>query len=427
MTQGSAALWLRTVRVALLVALGTCGMVTAFATMAPSGDPEVILSRTTRVEPLEIAIREALLPAPQRYVREEEFRRGDTLAGFLARLSIAEPDLSGLLAVAALRGLRPGTDVLAEVSPDGRVFELSFLGAQDRQLTLHRAPEGFEVKEGPGALQVLHVMRTGIVRSSLFAATDAADVPDNVAIQLAEIFSTDVDFHRDLRRGDRFTIVYEMLMLSGRPVRTGRVLAAEFVNQGKPHRAIYFTGSDGKGAYYTPSGKSLRKAFLRSPLEFSRISSGFGLRMHPFLNSWRAHKGVDYAAPAGTRVRAVSDGFVEFAGRQGGYGNMLVLRHAGSYTTAYAHLSSITRGLTRGMRVAQGETIGYVGQTGWATGPHLHYEFRVAGEPRNPLAVALPVATPIPQQSFTSYLEFAAPLLARLDLLAETNLAALYE
>ena len=427
MPQASAPLWLRFARVAALVALAACGMVTAFATMAPSGDPEVILSRTTRIEPLEIALRDALVPAPERYVREEQFRRGDTLAGFLGRLAIVEPDLSALSRVAALRDLRPGTNVLAELDADGRVFELGFLGAQDRQLTVRRDAAGFEVREEAGALHAHPVMKTGIVRSSLFAATDAADVPDKVAIQLAEIFSTDIDFHRDLRRGDRFTIVYEMLMLDGRAVRTGQVLAAEFVNQGKRHRAIYFVGAGGKGAYYTPSGKSLRKAFLRSPLEFSRISSGFGLRMHPFRNAWRAHKGIDYAAPTGTRVRAIADGTVELAGRQGGYGNMLVLRHSSSYSTAYAHLSLIARGLRRGMHIAQGDTIGYVGQTGWATGPHLHYEFRVDGQARNPLSVALPAAAPIPQQSLGAYLEFTAPLLARLDLLAETDLAALYE
>jgi murein DD-endopeptidase MepM/ murein hydrolase activator NlpD len=427
MTQEGAALWPRAARVALLVVFAACGMVTAFATIAPSGDPEVILSRTTRVEPLEITAREALPPAPERYVYEDRFRRGDTLAGFLGRLAIADPDLSALLRVAALRSLRPGTSVRAAVGEDGRLFELGFLAAQDRPLTVLGRDAAYEVREGTTPLQTRTVMKTGVIRSSLFGATDAADVPDAIAIQLAEIFSTDIDFHRDLRKGDRFTIVYEMLTLAGRPVRSGRITAAEFVNQGKRYRAIHYAGADGKGSYYAPDGKSLRKAFLRSPLEFSRISSGFGLRVHPFLNAWRAHRGVDYAAPAGTRVRAVSDGVVEFAGRQGGYGNMVVLRHSGSTSTAYAHLSSLARGLRRGTRVTQGETIGHVGQTGWATGPHLHYEFRVSGQARNPLAVALPAAAPIPASGLAAYLELASPLLARLDLLAQTDLAALYE
>ena len=187
-------------------------------------------------------------------------------------------------------------------------------------------------------------MKSGEIRSSLFAATDAAGIPDSVAIQLADIFGGDIDFHRDLRRGDRFSVVYEMLTIDGRPLRAGRVLAAEFVNSRKTLRAVWFA-TPTAGGYYAPDGKNLRKAFLRSPLEFSRVSSGFGMRLHPILQQWRAHKGVDYAAPAGTRVRAVGDGVVEFAGRQGGYGNVVIVRHDGGITTAYAHLNGLRRGI----------------------------------------------------------------------------------
>src|SRR5438046_2299337 len=203
-------------------------------------------------------------------------------------------------------------------------------------------------------------------------------------------------------------------------VRAGRVLAAEFVNQGRNYRAVHFGGG-----YYAPDGKNLRKAFLRSPLEFSRVSSGFGMRMHPFAQSWRAHQGIDYAAPVGTRVRAVGDGVVEFAGVKGGYGNVVFLRHRAQYATPYAHLSRIAAGVHRGAQLAQNDTIGFVGQTGWATGPHLHYEFRIAGQARNPFSIAMPAGLPLPAQDLAGFQYYASPLMARLDLLAESNLAQL--
>jgi murein DD-endopeptidase MepM/ murein hydrolase activator NlpD len=259
-----------------------------------------------------------------------------------------------------------------------------------------------------------------VIRSSLFGASDAADIPDGVAMQLADVFGGDVDFHRDLRKGDRFSVVYEMHYLGGRAVRGGRVLAAEFVNQGKAFRAVHYGSS-----YYTPEGKSMRKTFLRAPLEFSRVTSGFGMRRHPIAKAWMQHKGTDYAAATGTRVRAVGDGVVEFVGVKGGYGKVIVLRHHGQYSTLYAHLSRFPAGLHRGQRVAQNDTIGFVGQTGWATGPHLHYEFIVAGQPRNPRSVALPSASPVPQQQIPDFLAHAAPLTARLDLAAHGELARL--
>jgi murein DD-endopeptidase MepM/ murein hydrolase activator NlpD len=201
-------------------------------------------------------------------------------------------------------------------------------------------------------------------------------------------------------------------------VRGGRVLAAEFTNNGKTFRAVHF----GNG-YYTPEGKNLRKAFMRSPLEFSRVSSGFGMRRHPIARAWRQHKGIDYAAPVGTRVRAVGDGIVETAGWKGGYGNVVVLRHHGQYTTVYAHLSRIH--VRRGQRVAQNDTIGAVGQTGWATGPHLHYEFKVAGQARNPFSIAMPSAAPVAEKDLPDFRNQSATLVARLDLIANRELAQL--
>ena len=409
-------------RATAVALLALSGMVAAFAVIRDAPDAILLLPKTALPEPLEIAYGEVVLPAPASFVREERFQRGDTVADLLARLGVIQHDAQRLLRV---RALRPGLTVNAEVGADGRLIALRFLAGKDTLVTVQREAGEFKASEEHAPLDARAVLKSGAIRTSLFAAADAVGLPDSVAIQMADVFGGDIDFHRDLRKGDRFAVVYEMNFLDGRAVHSGRVLAAEFVNQGKSFRAVYFTGADGKGGYYAPDGKNLRKAFLRSPLEFSRVSSGFGLRMHPFLQTWRAHQGVDYAAPAGTRVRAVSNGVVEFAGRQGGYGNLVILRHPGQYTTAYAHLSGFARGLRKGRRVAQGDPVGFVGRTGWATGPHLHYEFRVAGKARNPLAVVLPAAQPVAAREMETFSRHARPLVAQLDLLAAGGLALL--
>ena len=217
-----------------------------------------------------------------------------------------------------------------------------------------------------------------------------------------------------------------MTYSNGEPVRTGRIQAAEFINQGKSYRAMYFQTDSNHGGYYTPDGKSVRKAFLRSPLEFSRISSGFSLsRLHPVLGTWRAHKGVDYAAPTGTKVKVTADGTVSFVGKQGGYGNVVMVSHQGRYTTVYGHLSRFANGIHRGQQVGQGDIIGYVGMTGLASGPHLHYEFKINGQQRDPLRVALPDATPISTLQKTAFQEATSNLLGQLALLSNVNLAKL--
>ena len=365
--------------------------------------------------------------APQTFWHEERFERGDTLGAILGRLGVDDADVQALLrspAARPFRFLRPGITVQARVTDAGSLQSLWFLSGRDTLVSIDRLADTFTASERSAPLTRQVLMKSGEIRSSLFAATDAAGLSDSIATQLADIFAGDVDFHRDLRRGDRFTVVYEMFFHNGRAVKSGRVLGAEFVNGKRAFRAVYFEGAEGKG-YYTPEGKNLRKAFLRSPLEFSRVSSGFGMRQHPIMQSWRAHKGVDYAAPSGTRVRATSDAVVDFAGRQGGYGNMLVLRHHGGITTVYAHLQGFAPGVKKGARVSQGEVVGYVGQTGWATGPHLHYEFRVNNEHRNPLTIAFPAAQPVPAAELAAFRGATGPLAARLDMLRETNLALL--
>lgn len=403
-------------RTAAIAILAASGVVAAFATIAPTEQIELKLAGPAQVEAL--TLRKDPLPAPVSYIREERFQRGDTIAAFLSRLGIAESQISRLSRLRMLQSLRPGYTVSAEVSAEGMPKALAFLTGRDTLVQISPDGESYRVSENRAALETHVVMKSGLIRSSLFAAADAAGVPDSIAMQLADVFGGDVDFHRDLRSGDRFAVVYEVHTLVGRPVRAGRVLAAEFVNQKKTYRAVHFNTG-----YYTPDGKNMRKAFLRSPLEFSRVTSGFGMRMHPFARSWRAHKGIDYAAPIGTRVRAVGDGVVEFAGAKGGYGNVVILRHHGQYATVYAHLKRVA--VRRGAKVAQNDTIGSVGQTGWATGPHLHYEFRIAGEARNPLSIAMPAALPLPAQALPAFRSHAGPLVARLDLLASSNLASL--
>jgi murein DD-endopeptidase MepM/ murein hydrolase activator NlpD len=403
-------------RAAAIALLALSGVVAAFATIAPRADQSAAPPARLLVEPLELDAHE--IAAPAYYIREEQLQRGDTLAGFLGRLGIEHAEAARLARTRALQALRPGSHVHAQVAADGKPKLLSFLTGRDTLVTITPEADGYRAAEEQAALETRVVMKASVIRSSLFAASDAAGIPDGIAMQLADVFAGDIDFHRDLRKGDRFSVVYELHHLAGRPVRAGRLLAAEFVNQGKALRAVHYASS-----YYTPAGKNLRKAFLRSPLEFSRVSSGFGMRMHPIQSAWRKHQGIDYAAPSGTRVRAVGDALVEFAGIKGGYGNVVILRHNGQYATVYAHLSRIA--VRRGARVAQNDTIGFVGQTGWATGPHLHYEFRVAGQPRNPLSIAMPAAQPVPAQQLGAFLAQAEPLVARLELLVDTSLASL--
>jgi murein DD-endopeptidase MepM/ murein hydrolase activator NlpD len=231
---------------------------------------------------------------------------------------------------------------------------------------------------------------SGSIRSSLFAATDAANIPDPIAVQMAEIFSTDIDFHRELRKGDAFSVVYEIPTADGEPISwnqgTGRVLSAEFINKGRSYSAVWFQEGSAKGAYFDLNGQSKQRSFLASPMEFSRVTSGFAMRLHPILNTWRQHKGVDYGAPTGTTVRTVADGVVDFAGSQNGYGNVVSIKHASDKSTLYAHLSRID--VKVGQKVGQGDTIGAVGATGWATGPHLHFELKVKDEHVDPMILA---------------------------------------
>jgi murein DD-endopeptidase MepM/ murein hydrolase activator NlpD len=365
----------------------------------------------------------ALIPLPrdEGYWREERIQRGDTIGSVLARLSVADHAAQNFLRTdpraRTLYQLKPGKSVRVKTDEDGRLLALSYLAQGGDLLTVRRGSDDFVASSGAPQAAVRLELRAGEIRSSLFAAADAVGLPDAITSQFAEIFSGDVDFLHDIRRGDRFSVVYEIREVEGHPAGAGKVVAAEFVGKGTAYRAFLWRGADGSEGYYAEDGKTLRKAFLRSPLEFTRITSGFSLaRFHPFMQTWRAHRGVDFAAPSGTPVRAAGDGKVASVGRQNGYGNVVTLQHAGAFSTVYAHLSRFAAGIKPGAHVAQGELIGYVGQTGWATGPHLHYEFRINNEQRDPLTIALPSAQPIPAADRPAFVERIAPLAAQLTL-----------
>ena len=333
---------------------------------------------------------------PLQLFRSDVTRSNDTADSLLSRLGIDDPEAAAYLRNARkahqqLIG-RAGRLVSIEGDAQHRLTRLTarWVGDDSEQFTrwtLERTASGFVDRFETAPLNASIRMGNGTIQSSLFAATDEADIPDSVASQLADIFAGDIDFHRALRKGDRFAVVYESLEADGEVLRTGRVLSAEFVNNGKTHQAFWFKEANAKsGGYFNADGVSLRRAYLASPLAFSRMTSGFKMRFHPILQTWRAHLGVDYAAPTGTPVRSVGQGIVDVAGNQGGFGNVVMVKHASGQTTVYAHLSRIN--VKRGQSVAQGQTIGLVGATGWATGPHLHFEFRVNGQHKDPLTMA---------------------------------------
>ncbi len=421
----------RSIRKRLLLALATLpffGVVAAFG-IAPDTATENI-PRETVVEKLALPESKPTDSGTFDFWREERIGRGDTLPGLLSRMGVDADDAREFLTAAreakSLARLASGRTVLARVTSGGQLLLFRYLASDETLVTVTRVGGTFKAQQQQVALEPRMIMRSGKIQGSLFGATDAADVPDRVASEMAETFSGDIDFHKDLRRGDHFSVVYEAMYYQGQLIKTGRLLAAEFINQDKVHRAVYFKDAQGRDGYYTPDGQSMKRAFLKSPMPFTRISSGFSnARYHPVLKEWRAHRGIDYAAPAGTPVRAIADSVVNFVGTQGGYGNLVLLNHQGQYSTAYGHLSRFAKGIKRGGRISQGQVIGYVGSTGLATGPHLHYEFRVNGVQQNPLALKLPTSYPLDPRAKSQFVAKSQPLAMRLDLLRSTNLASL--
>ena len=413
-----------------LVALSSLplfGVVAAFG-LAPDTNTNSITPQTV-IEGIALPVSYAG-SGDMTFERESTIQSGDTLSSALARLQLDDLEIQRLVADKALRGLaaeiRAGKRIQATTTQDGQLVSLRFERRGAPSMTVTREGEGYVATEAGDALETRVVMRSGRILLSLYGATDAAGIPDRIADQMAETFSTSLDFRDDLRRGDSFSVIYTVNYRNGEPVSPGKLLAAEFVNAGKPYRAVLFQDPFGREDYYTPEGESLKKGFLRSPLEFSRVTSSFSnSRKHPVYGFHRAHTGVDFGAPTGTRVKATGDATVVFAGRRGGYGNLVVLRHPNGFETYYAHLSAFATGIRTGRSVAQGQFIAYVGSTGASTGPHLHYEVRIAGRPQNPMTVKLPGSPPLADAQRARFLQQTAGWSEKLGLLRGTNLAAL--
>ncbi|MEA3132861.1 MAG: hypothetical protein QOG17_707, partial [Gammaproteobacteria bacterium] len=363
------------------------------------------------------------LPAQQAGVAstiEVVVGRNDTMDAIFRRMALDKSDLAAIRNLPGIRQsldfLKPGDAIKVTHLNGGEIKELSRKVSETQTLEVVREDTGFAAKIISNPVETRIRTAAASIDSSLFQAAEAADISDAVALKLANVFAWDIDFVLDIREGDRFTAVYEQVYQDGKYLRDGDVLAAEFVNDGKVYRAVRFIADDGSIGYYSPDGKPMRKAFLRAPVDFTRVSSVFNpSRRHPILNTIRGHMGTDYAAPTGTPIHAAGDGRISFEGTRGGYGKAIVLAHSNSVSTLYGHMSRFARKIHVGSHVNQGDVIGYVGMTGLATGPHLHYEYLMNGVHMNPQTVRLPGAEPLRTASLSKFHSAAAPLLSSLS------------
>ncbi len=408
---------------ALALGITTLGVFTG-AQSQPAAPP--LAERTVPLPlPSEPRIRDwmtagELEPAQYRE-RTLEVKAGESIASVFRRERLNRTDLHFITALGGaaseLQRVRPGDQLTVHDDGAGNVLYLTRDLSDDRILHIRRGENGFEkeIEDLPLQRRIRHA--EGEINRSLYQDAREAGLSTGLIMDLSHIFQWDIDFVLDIRRGDEFRVIYEALYRDGEEIGNGRILAAEIVNRGERIRALRYTDPEGNSDYYAPSGESMRQAFLRAPLEYMRISSHFNPnRRHPKLNRMRAHRGVDYAAPEGTPVRAAGDGRVTYRGRRGGYGNTVQIKHGDRYSTLYAHLSRFEPSVQSGSRVEQGDVIGYVGQTGLATGPHLHYEFLVDGVHRDPVNVELPSADPVPEKYHDHFRETVSPLIAELDL-----------
>lgn len=412
-----------------LCSLTLFGAVAAFA-ITPGPSTQDIAIKTV-VEDVNLPLAKSASNESDIFWQTDQIRSDDTLSSLLLRLNVHDDKAIDFLRTSITAQpfsgqFRTRHTITTKTDANGKLLHLEYELSDNEYLVLDPIGDDFKVATEAFTLEKNQVLKSATITSSLFAATDDANIPDSIAIQLAEIFSDDIDFHEDLRSGDHFNVVYETFYNHGELVKTGNVVAAEFVNKGKSYKAVGFANAEGKFAYYTPEGKSLHTSFLRAPLEFTRISSGFTTgRFHPILQRMRAHQGVDMAAPTGTRIKAASNGVIDFIGVKGGYGNVIVLKHANNISTVYGHMSRFGEGMHRGSKVEQGDVIGYVGMTGLATGPHLHYEFLINGVHRDPLTVALPQNNVIDSRYKAAFEASSKSLSNQLGLLGNTNIAAL--
>jgi murein DD-endopeptidase MepM/ murein hydrolase activator NlpD len=426
--------------IAALLALA-CGSAATALSLAPAGRTTtntILVQPSSKIEASEITdftpvtetLDSASLTMPSRFMQSERIRRGETLASLLSRLGANDQEFTAFVkkdAVAKrIMQLQTGRMVQAEIDEQGRVLKFNYRLAPTQakpgaltvvatKVAVVRTDSKLVASQTTINIEKRIETRSAEIQSTFFAATDAAGIPDSIVVRLADILGTEVDFQRDIRKGDKLRVVYEALTEEGgldAPI-AGRILAVEVTTRGKRHEAVWF---DKSKEYFNFGGKSLNKAFLRNPLEFTRVSSGFTeSRLHPVFKDWRAHKGVDFSAPLGTKVKSSSSGVIDFVGRQNGYGNVVIVKHQNKITTLYAHLNSFETGLKVGQKVLQGDVLGEVGRTGWATGPHLHYEFRIDGAPTDPLSSDLPIASSLSPSERKQLSELTESMRGQLD------------
>lgn len=368
----------------------------------------------------------------EHFVHEERIRAGDTLATLLTRLGVEDDAAENFIkkdkVAKGVMQLKTGKRVQAQTDDEGNLQWLRAVVVDGKDIPvknikISRKDDRFIAEEEPAKLERRVEMHARTITSTLFAATDSNEdgtkLPDTIVKQIVEMFSTSIDFRGDLKRGDHFNVVYETFWQDGEFVRAGRILAGEFTNRGTTYQSVWFEDPQTHqgGGYYSFDGKALKKAFLKSPVEFTRISSGFSMRVHPVSGEWKAHKGIDFPAPTGTPIRASGDGVVDFAGTQNGYGNFVTIKHWNNYSTAYAHMSRFAPGIKKGSKVSQGDVIGYVGTTGWSTGAHLHYEFRVGGEAKDPSKMNVTAQAPLTAAELARFKVYASDMSHRFALL----------
>jgi murein DD-endopeptidase MepM/ murein hydrolase activator NlpD len=425
--------------IAALLALA-CGSAATALSLAPAGHTTtntVVVQPSSTIEasePIALAATtdnaDQALSMPSRFIQTERIRRGETLASLLSRLGANDQEFMAFVkkdsVAKRIMQLQTGRMVQAEIDEQGRVLKFNYRLAPTQakpgaltivatKIAVVRNDQKLVATQTNINIEKRIETRSAEVQTTFFAATDAAGIPDSIVVRLADILGTEVDFQRDIRRGDKLRVVYEALTEEGgldAPI-AGRILAVEMTSRGKKLEAVWF---DKTREYFTFNGRSLNKAFLRNPLEFTRVSSGFTeSRLHPVFKDWRAHKGVDFSAPLGTKVKSSGAGVIDFLGRQNGYGNVVIVKHQNKITTLYAHLNTFETGLKLGQKVLQGDVLGEVGRTGWATGPHLHYEFRIDGAPTDPLSGDLPIASTLSPQERKQLVELSESMKGQLD------------
>lgn len=361
--------------------------------------------------------------------REVIVAKGDTLSTLFEKVGLPATSVHEVLAsdkqAKQFSQLKHGQKLEFELTQDGQLNNLHSKVSDLETITLTKGPKGFTFNRVITKPVVRSAYVHGVINSSLSQSAARAGLSHSLTMDMANVFGYDIDFAQDIRQGDEFDVIYEQKVANGKVVGTGNILSARFTNRGKTYTAVRYTNKQGSSSYYTADGNSMRKAFIRTPVDFARISSRFSMgRKHPILNKIRAHKGVDYAAPRGTPIKAAGDGKVLLAGRRGGYGNTVIIQHGNTYRTLYGHMQGFAKGVKTGGSVKQGQVIGYIGTTGLSTGPHLHYEFQVNGVHVDPLGQKLPMADPIAKAERARFLQQSQPLMARMDQEKATMLAS---